>query len=92
MLHAPARERCVFFLEATHQEHYRNAINMSSTAESFAGYLESHTYLYNTSQTPGGGGYPLTLDTSNQVICSIQLQITDLGIKPLLGSICQCFG
>ena len=81
---------------------------MSSTAESFAGYLESmvelsellesthfirvfHTYLHNTSQTPGGGHHPLTLDTSD-LICSIQLQITDLGIEPSLGSICQCSG
>ena len=81
---------------------------MSSTAESFAGYLESmvelsellestrfarvfRTYLHNTSQTPGGGRHPLTLDASD-LICSIQLQITDLGIEPSLGSICQCSG
>ena len=79
---------------------------MSSTAESFAGYLESmvelsellenthftcvfRTYLHNTSQTPGGGHYLLTLDVSD-LICSIQLQITDLGIEPSLSSICQC--
>ena len=81
---------------------------MSSTAESFAGYLESmvelsellesthftcifRTYLHNTSQTPGKGHHPLTLDASD-LICSIQLQITDLGIEPSLGSIYQCSG
>ena len=46
------------------------------------------TYLHNTSQTPWGGAYPLTLDTSD-LICSIQLLITDLDIEPSLSSICH---
>ena len=78
---------------------------MSSTVELFTEYLKSivklsellesthftHvfcTYLHNTSQTPSEGCHSLTLDASN-LICSIQLQITDLSIEPLLGSICQ---
>ena len=77
-------------------------------AESFTGYMKSmvelsellesthfihvfHTYLHNTSQTLDGGHYLLTLDASN-LICSIQLQITDLSIEPSLGSIYQCSG
>jgi len=66
-------------------------VELSELLESTRFARVFRTYLHNTSQTPGGGRHPLTLDASD-LICSIQLQITDLGIEPSLGSICQCSG